>query len=205
MIIAERPTCINCWSQPPCKKSAHTRSNSMRAWLAQILRLETYAMQLRTKLWLTLFVAELAVGTLSARQAPQPNPSPEAHLVRVRTGSYAGRCAGYCASETIIEPGSMQTISRTYSPEENYPDKKTKRAIAKQDWDDLARFINARVLAAFIGRIGCPGCADGGVEWAEVEFSDGTKKSVSYDKDRGPAPITELLQKIESIGTKPKR
>jgi hypothetical protein len=113
-------------------------------------------------------------------------------------------CIGWCDSETIIEPGSIRRISRSFSEKKKYPEMKTKYAITRKDWEDLQRFIDASVLAAFTGRIGCPGCADELVEWAEVEFSDGTKKSVSYNLGNAPAPIATLMQKIEAIGTKPK-
>ena len=161
-------------------------------------------MRLRSKFWVTLFTVSLMAGGVRARQAPQPDPTPGAHLVRLRTGSYAGMCIGWCDSETIIEPGSIHRISRAFSEKKKYPEMKTKYAITRKDWDDLQRFIDASVLAAFTGRIGCPGCADEMVEWVEVEFSDGTKKSVSYNEGSAPRPIATLMQKIEAIGTKPK-
>ena len=75
-----------------------------------------------------------------------------------------------------------------------------KASITKKDWDELKNFLDAKVLAAFSGRIGCPGCVDEMVEWVEVEFSDGTKKSVAYNEGNSPPLIAALLQKIRSIG-----
>jgi hypothetical protein len=161
-------------------------------------------MRMRNKIWLFLIVAGLTAGTLSAQQAPQPDSSPNAHLVRVRTGSYAGMCIGWCDSETIIEPGSMRRISRSFSEKKKYPNIESKYPIARKDWDELQRFIDAGVLDAFVGRIGCPGCADELVEWVELEFSDCTKKSVSYNAGSAPPQIAALLERIKSIGTLPK-
>ena len=160
-------------------------------------------MQMRRKLWLSLFATSLIAGTLTAQQAPHVDPSSDAHLVRIRTGSYAGMCIGYCDQETIIEPGSMRSISRSFSEKKKYPEVKMKNSITKKDWDELKNFLDARVLAAFSGRIGCPGCVDEMVEWVEVEFSDGTKKAVAYNEGNAPPPIAALLQKIRGIGTKP--
>jgi hypothetical protein len=160
-------------------------------------------MQMRRKFWFCLFVGGLLAGILSAQQAPQPDPSPDAHLVRIRTGSYAGMCMGYCDQETILEPGSMRSVSRAFSEKKKYPEVKMKSTITKKDWDDLRNFLNAKVLAAFNGRIGCPGCADEMVEWVEVEFSDGTKKAVAYNAGNAPPLISLLLQKIRGIGAKP--
>jgi hypothetical protein len=143
-------------------------------------------------------------GTLTAQQVPQADTSPVAHLVRIRTGSYAGMCIGYCDQETVIEPGSMRSVSRVFSEKKKYPEVKMKYSITRKDWDELRNFLDAKVLAAFIGRIGCPGCVDEMVEWVEVEFSDGTKKSVAYNEGNAPPLIEALLQKIRCIGAKPK-
>jgi hypothetical protein len=157
-------------------------------------------MRIRRKLWLSFIVVALMAGTLNAQQAPQPDQSPNAYLVRVRTGSYAGMCIGYCDHETVIEPGSIRSVSRSFSEKKKYPEVKMKTSITKKDWDELKNFLDAKVLAAFSGRIGCPGCVDEMVEWVEVEFSDGTKKSVAYNEGSAPPLIEALLQKIRGIG-----
>jgi hypothetical protein len=112
-------------------------------------------------------------------------------------------CIGYCDQETIIEPGTMRSISRSFSENKKYPEVKMKYPITKKDWDELTNFFDARVLAAFSGRIGCPGCVDERVEWVEVEFSDGTKRGVAYNEGNAPPLIAALLQKIRGIGAKP--
>ena len=160
-------------------------------------------MQMRRKLWLSLLATSLMAGTLTAQQAPQADPSSDAHLVRIRTGSYAGMCIGYCDQETIIEPGTMRSISRSFSENKKYPEVKMKYPITKKVWDELKNFLDAKVLVAFSGRIGCPGCVDERVEWVEVEFSDGTKRGVAYNEGNAPPLIAALLQKIRGIGAKP--
>ena len=161
-------------------------------------------MQMRAKFLTSFFVVGLAIGSVFAQQAaPPPNSSPDAHIVRVRTGESAGWCVGYCDHQTTIHPGSIVTVSRSFSEKRKYPEMKMKSAITKQDWEDLQHFIDAKVLAAFTGPIGCPGCVDQPVEWAEVQFSDGTKKSVSYNVGNAPPAIAALLQKIRTIGAKP--
>jgi hypothetical protein len=163
-------------------------------------------MHVHRKLWFSFLVAGFMAGILSAQQVqqtPQPDPSPDAHLVRIRTGSYAGMCMGYCDRETIIEPGTMRSISRSFSEKKKYPEMKMKSSITKKDWDELQHFVDAKVLAAFSGSIGCPGCVDEMVEWVEVEFSDGIKKSVAYNAGNAPPQIAALLQKIRGINAKP--
>ncbi len=155
---------------------------------------------MRRRFCTLLFVVGLTIGSALAQQALPPRASPTAHIVRVRTGSYAGMCYGYCVrEETTIKPGSIVAVSRTFSEKRKYPDVKVKRKITKEDWEGLLHSIDAPALAAFIGRIGCPGCADELVEWVEVQFSDGTKKSVFFNKGNMPPAIAALSLKINTI------
>jgi hypothetical protein len=43
------------------------------------------------------------------------------------------------------------------------------------------------------------------VEWIEVEFSDGSKKSVAYNQGSTPQAIAKAMQKINLIETKQNR
>jgi hypothetical protein len=107
-------------------------------------------------------------------------------------------CRGYCDSETTIEPRSIRSVSRSFG-EKKYPDVVTTRTISKADWNDLQQAVNASMMAALTGRIGCPGCADEQVEWVEVQFSNGTKKGVAYNMGQGPAAVAAFLQAIKAV------
>ena len=80
---------------------------------------------------------------------------------------------------------------------------KSEWRISKEDWDDLLRFLDAKVLAAFTGRIGCPGCADQPLQSAEVEYTDGTKLTVSFNPGEAPPEIAALFSKIQAISAEP--
>jgi hypothetical protein len=127
----------------------------------------------------TVFVAvSLMAGSVFAQQAePPPNSSSSVQVVRVRTGSSCGWCTASSEVETIIEPGSFSTVSRSLG-ESKDPGTKTTHKVTKRDWEDLKRFIDVRMRGAFIEAPGCPGCADEPVGWTEVQYSDGTKKSM---------------------------
>ncbi len=141
--------------------------------------------------------------TCGAGFAQQPSPVPDAKITRVRIGYTTTRCQGYCESSTTVEPGLMRSVSRSLSDKKHYPEMKSEAAIAQEDWDNLLHFLDAKVLAAFTGRIGCPGCADEPVQWAEVEYSDGTKLTVSFNRGSAPPEIAALFTKIQGIVTKP--
>lgn len=150
-----------------------------------------------------LFVVGLTIGTAFAQEpAPASNPAQTAYIVRVRTGWYAGWCVGYCDEQIIIEPASVRSILRASAHRWMHPDRKKKNKITQAEWQDLQHSTDATVLAAFIGRIGCPSCTDSAVEWVTVEFSDGTNKSVSFAEGNAPPAIAPLLQKIKTLSSR---
>ena len=156
------------------------------------------------RVWTWCCIIGLTTGTILAQQAAQrPNPAPNVRIMRVRTGTSCGWCTGnYDENETTIEAGAMVRLSRSSSDRKAYPDIETKYRITKRDWADLQRLIDSRMLAAFTDQHGCPGCADEPVVWVEVQFSDGTKKSVAYNQGETASPIPALLQKITAIQLK---
>jgi hypothetical protein len=162
-------------------------------------------MQIQWKFCTLFFIAGLSVGNAFAQRAGQPNPLLKTYIVRVRIGHSTGMCSGgYCETETIVEPGAIRSIAWSSSDKKKLPDRTRKFGITKPDWEDLQNFIDAKVLAAFTGRKGCPACLDQPESWAVLEFSDGTAKSVSYDFSHPPAEIAGLLEKIKAIGAKSK-
>lgn len=155
-------------------------------------------------LWPLLFVVALSDGGLSARQAaPVAKPSLHPSLVRIRIGHSAGMCrGGYCYTETIVEPGWVRSIRASAPDKKKFPDRTVTSRITKQEWEDLQHFIDAKVQAEFTGRVGCPACVDQPESWAQLEFSDGTSKTVSYDFSNPSRAIAALLKKIQALQTK---
>jgi hypothetical protein len=156
-------------------------------------------MRLRGVAWILCFVGLMPNGAFARKGAPQDSPISTGQVVRIRTGSYAGMCRGYCDSETTIEPGTIRSVSRSFAEKKKYPDVETTRTISKADWNDLQQAVNRSVVTALTGRIGCPGCADEQVEWVEVQFSNRTKKGVAYNMGQGPAAVAVFLQAIKAV------
>jgi hypothetical protein len=80
----------------------------------------------------------------------------------------------------------------------HFPDRKTKRAVSKQDWKNLQSAIDRKSLTALPQTV-CRAAIDLPCSWVEVEFSDRTKIAVSYDRMNPPAPVAALLGKIPTI------
>jgi hypothetical protein len=113
-------------------------------------------------------------------------------------------CVGYCAEETVVDPTSIRSITTASAHRWTHPDRKTKGKITHEEWQDLQRSVDAPALAAFVGPIGCPGCADSPVEWIVVELSDGTKKSVSFNEGSAPPSLAPLLAKVKALNARHK-
>lgn len=147
------------------------------------------------------FIAGIMLGTLWAQDS-LPKATPHAQLVRVRIGNSCGWCSeGYNDNESVVAPQRIVSINRAYSNKKKYPDSISESKITKQEWKDLRDLIEARVLDVFAKPPkGCPGCVDHPVAWSELQFSDGSKKRVSFDAGGEPAPILEMRKKISEIG-----
>ena len=159
------------------------------------------------QVWTWCCIVGLTISNVLAQEAAQrPNPAPNVQIVRVRIGESCGWCTGnYDDNVTTIEPGSIVRLNRSSSDRKANPDIETKYRITKRDWVELQHFFDAGVLTAFTDQHGCPGCADESTVSVEVQFSDGTKKSVAYNQGEIAPPITTLLQKIAAIQAKAKR
>jgi hypothetical protein len=146
-------------------------------------------------------MAWLMIGTLCAQES-SPKPTPNVQIVRVTIGNSCGWCSGgYNDIETFVEPQRIVSINRAYSNKKEYPDLINQSRINKQEWNDLKRLIEAKVLDVFAQPAkGCPGCVDKRTAWTELRFNDGSKKSVAFTGGGEPAPILELRQKIAEIG-----
>jgi hypothetical protein len=156
---------------------------------------------MRWKLWTLLFVVGLTIGSVFAQDAAPPTShAADARVVRVRIVHTGGLCGGfgYCTHLTTVEPSFIVLELKGAPNKQKLLDRKTKRAIRKQDWENLQRAIDRKSLTALPQTI-CRAAIDLPCSWVEVEFSDRTKIGVSYDGMNPPAPVAALLGKIPMI------
>jgi hypothetical protein len=159
----------------------------------------------RHETWILAIALGLIAGNSLAQTGPQSiKPSAATKVVGVRMGTYAGMCIGWCDSETSFNSKSIVVVNKSLGDPKRYPELKMTTFITRQDWNDVQNLVDATVLAAMSGRIGCPGCVDERVQWIEVEFSDGTKKGISYNQGTEPRAIADFLAKLGAIETRPR-
>jgi len=105
---------------------------------------------------------------------------------------------GYCASLTTIEPSIIIREEKNSSDPKRFPNKKTKYAITRREWQNIQRVVDAKSLAA-VPQESCHAVIDLPCSLVEVEFSDGTKIGISYNMTNAPPPIAALLKAIQAI------
>jgi hypothetical protein len=160
---------------------------------------------MRCKHWRTLLVVGLTIGSVFAQDvAAQTSPAAGGRVVRVRIVHTGGLCggSGYCTDITTFEPSIIILELKDSPNKQKFPDKKMKDAVMKKDWETLQRAIDRKSLAALPQEV-CQAAIDLPCSWVEVEFNDGTKISVSYDRSNPPAPIDALLRKLPPIRVEP--
>ncbi|HYL85344.1 MAG TPA: hypothetical protein VE263_13995 [Candidatus Angelobacter sp.] len=135
-------------------------------------------------------------GTLFAQS---PSQSSGAEIIRIRAITGAGMCYGYCVEELTMQEGRAKLLRRANGKSRKYRELGAKHKLAKQEWEELQRSVDAEAKAAMVGRIGCPGCVDQVVVTIELQFKDGSQKSVTYSLGEEPPAITKLLKRIDAI------
>jgi hypothetical protein len=164
-------------------------------------------MEMRSWLWTSLLAFGLTVGRVFAQDAVRPAPSAsDVRVVRVRVVHTVGMCGGYghCTAMTTVSPSFIIRESKDSGDKQKFPDRRTKRAITKQDWESLLRAIDKESLKAIPQPTGCPSCIDLPDTWLEVNLSDGTHISVSFAPENPPVPVATLLREIGTIDAKSK-
>ncbi|CAF1300655.1 unnamed protein product [Rotaria sordida] len=59
---------------------------------------------------------------------------------------------------------------------ESYPPVQRQFPFSSSQWEQLISLLDLETFTALADRIGCPGCADGGIEWIQVDWADATKR-----------------------------
>ena len=120
----------------------------------------------------------------------------------IKTGTYAGLCLGYCIHDFVITSEkilySQKGLEFVSDVREKLPVKIKQIPISESKWQELTDSIDLQKFNSIPERIGCPGCADGIVEWIEISDGKKTKKIEFEPKDSIPE-INELVIMLREI------
>jgi len=144
-------------------------------------------------------------ATLSTKQTENQHASP-VRVVSIRFDvAYGFGCECYCGAELQVRPGKA-TLRKVPTRECEQRDPRRYRVLrvdadlSDKRWRELERFINHDALFGLPDTIPCGCTGDEGRKLIEVEFSDHTKKSVSYVGP--PNEITTLSEKLSTLEAK---
>jgi hypothetical protein len=138
--------------------------------------------------------SSIEVGSNKSEQKLIKTPQ----IVAVKGGTKFGFCMIDCNEEVTIENTKAQFILSS-NDRSKYPDKKREGKLTGQEWESLLQLVDNRALMALPKIIGCPDCGDGGAEWVEVVFDDGTSKRIVYEYNDQPQQIKALAEKLAVI------
>ncbi|HEX8385832.1 MAG TPA: hypothetical protein VF576_06595 [Rubricoccaceae bacterium] len=125
--------------------------------------------------------------------AVRPAPGAASATPTLRWGSSFGMCIGYCASNLVVTPDRVATLTETATRSGEMAPRIRTRTLTDAEAARLAAAYTASTIAA-TDTLGCPDCADGGAEYVEV---DGRRVTFEYGGEAGPAgPLAEALRAV---------
>ena len=117
----------------------------------------------------------------------------------VKYGTDGGRCTGYCRFEMTLKPGLLECLDQSPSNSKGYPPRSKRSALSASDWDKITSTISYEDLVSLPERIGCPGCADEGIEWIEIRQSGTESKRVAFSFHQSVASLEPGLKILRRL------
>jgi hypothetical protein len=106
-------------------------------------------------------------------------------------------CAGYCTSELVIDDGVLRYTESGRDSVQQPPRTRTQE-LSAEEWSRLRDLIDMAALESVAGTHGCPGCADGGIEWLEIRSAEGAPRA-TFEHGQELAPIRELQREVREL------
>lgn len=121
------------------------------------------------------------------------------NIVRVSSGQSFGMCMGRCYNELIVENNTvtLKQIER----KERGGEQKTMEYHENSRFHQIKADLNDFPKKKFLKLdevYGCPDCADGGTEWLEVRFSDGSSKRVIFNYGSTVTGFEEVISALRA-------
>ncbi|MCD8541048.1 MAG: hypothetical protein LRY55_15785 [Leadbetterella sp.] len=120
-------------------------------------------------------------------------------ISHIKSGQSFGMCAGKCYQEMIVENNlaTLILIERKDRGSEEDTLEFRDDTYWKQIKADLDGFSKKKFLK-LQDVYGCPDCADGGAEWLEVRFSNGTTKRVTFNYGSSVAGFEKIISALRT-------
>ncbi|UJR08183.1 hypothetical protein I4U23_012456 [Adineta vaga] len=118
----------------------------------------------------------------------------------ISSGLSFGRCRGYCQQSinATINPIQLIATKQPNFAQESYPPLRQSFTFASNQWEELLALLTPQVFSNLDDTIGCPGCADGGIEWIQVDWNNGSKR-VIFESGQAIKGIESLIEKLQKM------
>lgn len=117
-------------------------------------------------------------------------------ILQINYGYDFGRCVSYCKKTYYITPKRIVTVEKSHRDTVQYPTKIVTKKTPSNFWDTLVRLFQTSEMMHLPSVIGCPGCADEGIEWMSIIQKDGTSKKVKFNYSNDMGKLNPLLDAI---------
>lgn len=120
-------------------------------------------------------------------------------VVQVKSGQSFGMCIGKCYSELVVT-ATQANLFETERLERGGEQKEHKNS-ANESLAKLHNVFKSFPSAEFKrlkDTYGCPDCADGGMEWLEVKFTDGSIKKVTIEYGAKLEGFDEIISALRT-------
>ncbi len=108
-------------------------------------------------------------------------------------------CIGKCYNELILENNSL--VLKQVERKMNGGDPETTEQLDNTRLNQIKADLNNFPQEKFLklkNTYGCPDCADGGEEWLDVQFSDGTVKKVRFEYGSSVEGFEEIISSLRA-------
>jgi hypothetical protein len=109
-------------------------------------------------------------------------------------------CHGYCQSSINITSNPFQLIvsKQPNFAQKDFPSLQQQFPFSSNEWNQIISLLNSKIFTASDDTIGCPGCADGGIEWIQIDWIGGTKR-VTFESGHVIKGIEGLIEKFQQM------
>ncbi len=142
-------------------------------------------------------ISLILMGLAQCSEQPSVTADTKADTVIIRSGTSFGFCAGYCNKDMELI-GTKATFTKS-SPRDpaKYPTRiciKTLATNKAADLNVMAQFTEFRKQPEVIG---CPDCADGGMEYIEVQVGE-LRHKVKFDYGKTIPGFDALVKELRT-------
>ena len=118
----------------------------------------------------------------------------------ISSGSSFGMCRGYCqqAINVTSSPTQLVASKRSNNDQVAYPSVRKQFPYSSTQWKNLLALVNLSKFQALSDTVGCPDCADGGAEWIQMNWANGSKR-VTFEFGKTLKGNEKLVGKLREI------